>query len=157
MSTVAVKGKLAVKGKFTAAEAAPVVVITDDHGDFARTSATLFDRRDIRSGETISGKITIKTSQFGNILVDRDVDVFRFLADEDDMYNGVLRVDTPNKMLKMKVFDETGTMLGEYETTVAITLAFSTPEAKEYFIAIYGASPDDEIDYKMKIVKVVDR
>ncbi len=85
---VSIKGKLAVKGKFTLADdlATPVVVVvTDDHGDLATTAATHFARQDILSGQTVTGKITVKTSQFGDILIDRDVDVFRFSADKDDV------------------------------------------------------------------------
>lgn len=152
-----IKGKVAVKGKWSMAAAQPPVVVTDDHADFASVAATHIPLRDIQMGKTTSGRIQKKTSQFGNIIIDRDVDVFTFSADKDDMYNGVLRVDTPDKVLKLKVFDRYGNLLGDYQTSISITLAFETPESKQYYIAVYGKEADDEIDYKMKIIKVVDR
>ena len=35
-------------------------------------------------GKTIAGKLTPKTSQFGDIVIDRDVDVFTFSADKEN-------------------------------------------------------------------------
>jgi len=156
MST-SIKGSMSVKGKYTAGEPGAPVVFTDDHADFASVAATSFTLQDIAMGKTISGKLTPKTSQFGDIVIDRDVDVFTFSADKNDMYNGVIRVDTPDQIIKMKVFDKDKNFLGDFQTSVSITFAFETPVAQKYYIAIYGDDPDAVIEYKTKIVKVIDR